>query len=227
MNEALKPLNFDPFAKGIVPFVEAMIKKALQQFQTCIPAIVQKVIDRNTVVATPAVQQVDSQWVNVPWAAITLPVHTPCGGGVSLTCPVAVGDTGWIIAGDLDPSLFFKDTTQPARQNTLDRHEYQFGFFMPSNINGVQISDDDAGALVITTADGGTKIAIKDGKINITSSAELNINAETVNITGSTQVVINGTDWASHTHTVPADIPVVVGGNSGATTATAQTGGVD
>lgn len=219
-------MNFDPFANSLLTFIEATVNKMLKGLQTCVPAIVKQVVDRGTVIATPAVQQIGPNWENVPWADIKLPVHTPCGAGVLISCPVAVGDTGWIVAGDLDPSLFFKNL-EPAKQNTLQRHKYQFGFFMPDKINGANISADDDGALVI--AAGGTKISIKSGKITVESTDELNITGKTVNINGSSNVIINGTDWQEHKHTVPSNIAVQVntGTGTGATTATAQTGGVD
>ena len=230
------PLNFNPFTNTLQGFIVAMVKKYIHELQTCIPAIVSKVVDRSTVIVTPAVQRLNAEWQAVEWADIKLPVHTPCGAGILLSCPLAVGDTGWIVAGDLNPSLFFQNL-QPAVQKTLQRHEYQFGFFMPDKINNYNISSDDEGALVITDTNGGTKISLKTGSITINSSDALNITAENVTITGDTNVsistgsggsvTIDGTDWKTHNHTVPSEIPVLVGGNTGATTATATTGGVN
>ena len=143
---------------------------------------------------------------------------------------MAVGDTGWIIAGDLDPSLFINtiaDGAKPARQNVLNRHAYQFGFFIPDKISGANISAADDGALVVQTSDGDTKISIKDGTITITSKSALNINAETITITGGQNVKINNTDWATHTHSVGSLSVPVTSAEGSPSTITGSTGGVE
>lgn len=224
------PLNFDPFINSLQGYIVALVNKQLHNLQTCIPAIVSKVIDRNTVVVTPAVQQINSKWETVEWADIKLPVHNPFGAGIVVSMPVAVGDTGWIIAGDLDPSLFINtiaDGAKPARQNILNRHAYQFGFFIPDKISGANISAADDGALVVQTSDGDTKISIKDGTITISSKSALNINAETITITGGQNVTINNTDWATHTHSVGSLSVPVTSAEGSPSTITGSTGGVE
>lgn len=224
------PLNFDPFINSLQGYIVALVNKQLHSLQTCIPAIVSKVIDRNTVVVTPAVQQINSKWETVEWADIKLPVHNPFGAGIVVSMPVAVGDTGWIIAGDLDPSLFINtiaDGAKPARQNVLNRHAYQFGFFIPDKISGANISAADDGALVVQTSDGDTKISIKDGTITISSKSALNINAETITITGGQNVTINDTDWATHTHSVGSLSVPVTSAEGSPSTITGSTGGVE
>lgn len=230
---------FNPYDTNLAGIITAAIQKYLAEFQTCIPAIVKKVPSRNTVIVTPAVAQTDINWKVVPWANIELPVHTPSGGGIIMSYPVAVGDTGWIIAGDLDPSRFMDTigatpTTQP--QNSFLRHQYHYGYFVPDKIKGYTISEDDAGAVVIQTADGKTKFSLKDGtitllsadKISIEADTTLNINSNNVTINASDKVIINGTDWQTHKHTVPTGIAVQVNPTSGtgATTATMDTTGV-
>lgn len=228
---AKKQMIFDAYATGFETYILEAIRTSLHRLQTCIPAIVQSVPSRDTVVAIPAVEQLDGNWETVPWAEIKLPVHTPCGSGIIISSPLTAGDTGWIIAGDLDPSLFIKTIKQkakPARQNILMRHDYQFGFFIPDKITGYEIASEDNGALVIQTKDGKTKISLKENTINIASGAELNINASNVTINGSSKVTINGKDWETHQHQVPTAIPVQVTlpSGEGATTEPVNTGGV-
>lgn len=216
------PLNFNPYDTGLVGIITNVVRKYISQMQTCIPAIVSKVVDRKFVIATPAVQQLNSQWTSVPWADIKLPVLVPYGGGIGMAWPLAAGDTGWIIAGDLDPSLFFKDPSRPQKQNVLNRHAYQFGFFVPDRIAGFNISAADDGALVIMTDDGKTKLSLKAGNVNITSSDTLNINGKSINIKtdDNASVVIDGVNWKNHKHDVTAGIGrVTVDPNSGANTA--------
>lgn len=213
------PLNINPFANDFMSFLEDAIKKALYQVQTCIPAIVKKVESRDKVIVIPAIQQTNRAGEAIEWADISLPVHAPFGAGILISCPLAVGDTGWIIAGDLDPSRFFKDLTKPTTQNTFDRHDYQFGFFIPDKIKGYKIDADDK-ALFIGTPDGKTKITITDGAIEIASGNTININ--------SSDVSINGINWEKHTHIIPAGVPVQVNPTSGtgATTAGGTTEGI-
>lgn len=209
-NQNNAPIIFNPFDDSFTELILGLIKKEIKNMHTCIPAIVKKVVSRGEVIVSPAVQQVDINWKSVEWADIKLPVHTPSGNAILSSAPLTVGDTGWIIAGDLDPTLFFNDMTKPNRQNTFDRHNYQYGFFLPDKIKGFNIDSGDDGGWYIGTADGKTKIVLKDGEINIISSSNLKINAENVNITGSSKVEINGVDWESHTHNVTAQAGQVV-----------------
>lgn len=232
MNENDAPLNFNPFANDIQGFIVSLINKAIHNLQTCIPAIVSKVEDRKYVKATPAVQQLDSKWASVPWADIRLPVVVPFGGGIVMSWPLAAGDTGWIIAGDLDPSLFFQDPSRPQKQNILNRHSYQFGFFLPDKIAGFTLSAEDDGAFVIATEDGKTKISLKSGGITIASSDTLNINGKSVNIktNDNASVVIDGVNFKGHTHTTTiAQDTSLVNPETGTTTTKLElkTGGVN
>lgn len=206
-------VNFDPYASNLAAIINAAIKKYFQQFQTCIPAIVKEVVSRDTVIVIPAVQQIDSKWKSVPWASIKLPVCTPGGNKVFQSWPLAAGDTGWIIAGDLDPSLFFKDTSRPQRQNLMNRHEYQFGFFVPDMINGYSVSADDDGQMVISTTDGKNKIVLGDNGLKIKADSVI------IETTDGASVTIDGTDWKTHTHDTTAGVgDVVVDTNTGANT---------
>lgn len=220
---------YDPYSdRNLQAYINAAIKKALQKIQTCIPAIVKEVVSRDTVIATPAVQQTDSEWRSVPWASIKLPVQTPTGGNIALSCPLAVGDTGWIIAGDLDPSLYLQDLSKPAQQNTFERHKYQFGFFVPDKIKGFTVGEEDDGALFIGTSDGSTKITLRDGEISIVSKSELKIKAENVKINADGNVSINDTDWKTHTHGVGTlTTTATVGSATTPGVLSGSTGGVD
>lgn len=218
--------TYNPYNQNVGGIADAAIKKFSQKIQTCIPAIIKEVKGRNKVIVSPAVQQVNNDWQSVSWADITLPVYTPTGSGTFLSFPLKVGDTGWVIAGDLDPSLFLQDPTKPARQGVFDRHRYQYGFFLPSPMSALSIDSGDENGIVIKN--GNTKIVIKDNEIEIKSSNTLKINANSVSITSSgNDITIDGTNFKNHNHTVPSGIAVNVGGETGATTATATTGGVN
>ena len=192
---------FNPYGFDIGALIDASVKKHLQRVQTCIPAIVKEVKSRDKVLVSPAIQQVNSDWQSVPWSDLLLPVYTPAGNGgkAVLSFPVKAGDVGWVIGGDLDPSLYFKDTTKPARQGVFDRHKYQYGFFVPANINSLDISSDDDGGIVIKNKD--TKIVIKEQEIEINSKNTLKISGKSVNISGeNNNITIDGTNFKQHTH---------------------------
>lgn len=181
-------------------FVEKVLESFAKKFQTCIPAIVKKVISRDTVEVSPAVLQSDGDNNPIEWANITTTVLTPFSGGIFISMPLSVGDTGWIVAADMDTSKF-KKTKKPSQQNVWSRHLYQYGFFVPDAINGYTVSEDDAGAVVMSTMDGKTKITLKDKEISITSDDKLKINAKDVIINSSgNSVSIDGVNFKEHTH---------------------------
>ena len=173
-------------------FVEKILESFAKKFQTCIPAIVKKVISRDTVEVSPAVLQSDGDDNPVDWANITTTVLTPFASSMFISMPVSVGDTGWIVAADMDTSEF-KKAKKPRQQNLWSRHLYQYGFFVPDAINGYTVEDSDAGSIVIASLDGNTKITIdKD---------QLKINAKSITITSSEDnITIDGVNWKSHTH---------------------------
>lgn len=223
---AVSNVGYNPFGNTLPAYINEAIKKAVKELQTCIPAIVKEVKGRNQVVVSPAIQQTSAGWQTLPWADIVLPVYAPQGKEGIISMPVSAGDTGWIIAGDLDPSLYFKNPKSPAKQNVFDRHNYQYGFFIPCKFGDFGIEDTDSGGIVIKN--GNTKIVIKENEIDIVSNNELKINANSVSITSSgNSITIDGVNFANHTHTVPKNIPVNVGGETGVTTSTATTSGVN
>ena len=208
---------YRPFLPNQNALIETMLNDFAAQFQTCIPAIVKKVISRDTVEVSPAVLQSDSENKPIEWASVTTTVLTPFSSGIFLSMPLAVGDTGWLVAADMDTSLF-KKNKKPAQQNVWSRHLYQYGFFVPDAINGYTVSEDDAGAVVLSTLDGKTKITLKDKEINVVSDDKLKINAKSITIDSSNNnVVIDGVNFKNHTHLsgslVVGELPVT--GNTG------------
>lgn len=200
------------------------LRSFASKFQTCIPAIVKEVVGRETVTVSPAVLQSDINNDPIPWADITTTVLTPYGAGCFISFPLAVGDTGWLVAADLDTSNF-KQAMSPKQQSSFVRHQYQYGFFVPDAIHGFNVSHSDDGALVLGSSDGQTKIVLKQGEITVQSASNLKINAENVTITGGTDVTIDGISFKNHTHsgstlTTTATVgssstPGVISGNTG------------
>ena len=212
---------YTPYIPNENALIEAMLDDFAKRFQTCIPAIVKNVISRDTVEVSPSVQLTDSDGNPMDWANITTTVLTPFSGGLFISMPLAVGDTGWLVASDLDTSKFKKEK-KPSQQNVWTRHLYQYGFFVPDAINGYTVSSDDSGALVLTNTDGTTKIAIKDNDITIKSKNTLKINAKSVTIEseGNANVSIDGLNFKNHKH--PAGTLVAPNGAVTGSTGTAQ-----
>lgn len=220
---------YTPYIPNQNALIEAMLNDFAKKFQTCIPAIVKKVISRDTVEVSPAVLLSDSENNPVNWANVTTTVLTPFSSGMFLSMPLTVGDTGWLVGADVDTSQF-KKNKKPAQQNVWSRHKYQYGFFVPDAINGYTVSEDDEGAIVLSTTNGKTKITMKHNEINVISDNKLKINAKSITIDSSNNdVVIDGINFKNHTHTVPAGQAVTVNTStgSGATTGTITTQGVD
>lgn len=185
--------------------------------ENCIPATVET-YDRETnlasvwpsVLMTLAQTDENGENVTVPFAPMTLPVLTLGGGGIVFNVPLNLGDTGWIIGADVDTSEF-KNTRKISNQQTLAIHKYQFGFFIPDQIKGFSVAPSDDGAAVWQTLDGTTKISLKDGKISLYTTAEVDIQAPLVTILGNVEV--NGNITATGTITGSTD--VVAAGISG------------
>lgn len=212
---------YRPFISNDRELIATMLDDFAKKFQTCIPAKVVSVISRDTVEVSPTVLQTDSDGNPVAWANITTTVLTPFSGGLFISMPLSVGDTGWIVASDLDTSNFKKEKKE-SQQVMWSRHQYQYGFFVPDAINGYSVSDDDSGALILSNTDGTTKIAIKDNDITILSKNTLKIKAKSVTIEsdGNANVSIDGLNFKNHKH--PAGTLVAPNGAVTGSTGTAE-----
>ncbi len=144
---------------------------------------------------------------------LNIPILTLTGGGFVFSLPVKAGDVGWIVASDKDISVF-KQTLAEYTPNTYRRHKYEDSFFIPDNLNGFTIAEDDNEAVLLSSVDGVTKISLKDGVATITAASvivngETTINGNTtingdLNISGTatatTEVVGGGISLTGHVH---------------------------
>lgn len=155
---------------GDVPDIFANIMRNYgMRFECCIPAVVVAYERLTNVVAVqPAINRIDIDGKSIPRMPIELTCWNPCGGGIGINFPLLPGDTGHIIACDRD-STFFKQFLAPMNPQTGDLHKYAHGFFLPDKIKGIVVSPEDAGALVIQSLTGDTKISIGIGKITLLS----------------------------------------------------------
>lgn len=183
------PNSINEPLSDIGEYIENIIHNHDLGFEVCLPVVVVS-YDRikNRVTVIPAIKRVTTSGEMVSRAQIVVPCHNPCGGGIAINYPIKQGDTGWVIAGDRDASLFLQ-TLKEAIPNTYSKHLYQFGVFIPDKINNVAIAAEDSDALVIQTLDSVSKISIQKDKIKI---ATQNVNAvfspSSLDVVGDTNI---------------------------------------
>jgi hypothetical protein len=112
-----------------------------------------------------------------PIAAV--PVLALGGGGMFINFPLGPGDIGWIEASDRDISLYLQ-SAQIASPNDGRIHSFEHGRFVPDVFDNYTFALD-AGAMVISTLDGSTRIVMSHGKIQF-FAGEIDINSTTLNI---------------------------------------------
>lgn len=178
--------NFKPANKGSLSgIIQEVLKNFSLSLENCIPAIVES-YDRttNTVTVQPAINNILTDGNSCPRDVLRLPVYSYSGGGIYMSFPLKKSDTGWIIAGDRDISIF-KQALKVSNPNTYRTHQFSFGFFIPDKIKGYTIASSDNDAYVLSTLDGKTKITLKENAISIISGSNLTINSPNINITGN------------------------------------------
>ena len=197
--------NYNPSnANSLSGVIAEVLKNFGLSLENSMPAIVVSYDRANNIAEVqPAINSVLTDGNAQQRDTIKLPVHLYGGNGVVISCPLKKGDTGFIIAGDRDISLF-KQSLKVSNPNTYRTHKLSFGFFIPDKVKGVSVSSDDSDSLTIQTLDGNTKISLKSGQVSIVSSSKVDITASnltitcpSVKITGTAQITgdltVNGT----------------------------------
>jgi len=168
----------------------------LMDMEKVIPGIVQS-YDRmtNRAVVKPAVTGVASlgQKISKP-SLVNIPVLTLQGGGMFLSFPLAVGDAGWLVACDRDISVF-KQNLKESSPNSYRKHRFNDAFFIPDKINDISVSEDDTGAVVISTVSGSTKFSLKEGQIKLIGNT---IISGTLDVSG--EITGAGIKLSQHVH---------------------------
>lgn len=181
--------NYNPANKNSLSgVIEEVLKNFGLQLENCMPAIVKSYDRANNIVSVqPAINIITTENESFSRDIIKLPVFSFGGGGIVIQSPLVEGNTGWIIAGDRDISLF-KQSLSVSNPNTFRTHKLSFGFFIPDKVKGISVSDSDC--MVIQTLDGSTAITLKDGEIKIKTSGNLTAEANNATITASGNVSI-------------------------------------
>lgn len=174
----------------------------LMDIEKVLPAVVLS-YDRllNRAVVRPAISGIAARGQKIPkLPLVDIPVLSLHGGGIFLSFPIKEGDKGWLVACDRDISIF-KQNLQDSSPNSYRKHCFNDAFFIPDKINTINVSEDDKGAVVISTVSGSTKFALSETGIKLTGNTVINGNVKvsgTLNADGD--VVGSGISLASHTH---------------------------
>ena len=114
-----------------------------------------------------------------------IPVFRFGGGGFFISVPIKVGDFGWIKANDRDISLMVQSGGSADIPNTKRLHSFNDGLFFPDTLKDWIINGKNANALVISSLDGSTCIAVDNGRVEI-DTQDLIINATNIQFNSST-----------------------------------------
>ena len=106
-----------------------------------------------------------------------IPVFRYGGGGFIQKFPIKEDDIGILIASDRNISVFKRllNIFAPA---DYECHQYKDSIFFPLIINGFSVSEDDKGAVVLSSIDGATKFSLSNGKITM-NAVEILLNGKT------------------------------------------------
>lgn len=151
--------------------LRGIMDKFAQNMDDCLPA---KVIsyDRkaNTATVQPivAVLTTDDQVLSRATVA-SVPVLAIGGGNFVINFPLKGGDLGWIKASDRDISLF-KQGLSEARPNTVRKHSFEDGLFIPDAFRQQEIDGEDFDDnMVIQSYDGKIRVALWPDRVKITT----------------------------------------------------------
>lgn len=172
--------------------LRGILEKFTQNLDDCLPA---KVIsyDRkaNTATVQPliAVLTTDDKVLSRAQVA-SVPVLAIGGGNFVINFPLKGGDLGWIKASDRDISLF-KQGLAEGKPNTMRKHSFEDGLFIPDAYRQYEIDGEDFDAnMVIQSYDGKTRVAFWPDRVKTTcQDTSLEVNSDGT-ITGKAPVKV-------------------------------------
>lgn len=163
---SIAPQSNADLGKALLEF----FSKAMQNVDDCLPAEVISFDRKNNVAKVrPLVQVLSSAGEAVPRASVaSVPVLAIGGGNFFMNFPLKPGDKGWLKANDRDISLF-KQAQGEARPNTLRKHSFEDGIFIPDQLRNYSIDAEDENAnLVIQHKDGKVRVAVWEDRVKTT-----------------------------------------------------------
>lgn len=183
---------------GLRFFLESFVKESLDDMLPC--KVVAYNRDTNKVDIRPLImlKTTDGQKINRQIIR-NIQVFRFGGGGFFISIPIKVGDIGWIKANDRDTSLIFQSGGEYDIPNTKRIHSFNDGLFFPDTIKDWIIDGKNANALVISSMDSTTCIAIDNGRVEI-DTTDLIINATNIQFNSSTLKHNNKNIGDTHSH---------------------------
>lgn len=164
-------------------FFESFVKESLDDMLPC--KVVAHDRDTNRVDLQPLIMLKATDGTKMNRQIIkNIPVFRFGGGGFFISVPIKVGDFGWIKANDRDISLMIQSGGNADIPNTKRLHSFNDGLFFPDTLKEWVIDGKNANALVISSMDGSTCIAVDNGRVEV-DTQDLIINATNTQINSS------------------------------------------
>ena len=165
-------------------FFESFVKENLDDMLPCKVVAHNRVINRVDLQPLIMLKATDGSKINRQIIK-NIPVFRFGGGGFFISVPIKVGDFGWIKANDRDISLMIQSGGKADIPNTKRLHSFNDGLFFPDTLKDWVIDGKNANALVISSLDGSTCIAVDNGRVEI-DTQDLIINATNIQFNSST-----------------------------------------
>lgn len=119
----------------------------------------------------PLIDHVGRDGQSYPRAAAIVPVATFGGGGFFAAFPVAIGDRGFLFAGDRDLTDFWESGGERSTPPTGRMQDFADGVFLPLKMFDVSIAGEiGAEGVSLQSDDGQTVIGISEGEVVIKAS---------------------------------------------------------
>ena len=165
-------------------FFESFIKENLDDMLPCKVVAHNRTTNRVDLQPLIMLKATDGSKINRQ-VIKNIPVFRFGGGGFFISVPIKVGDFGWIKANDRDISLMVQSGGSADIPNTKRLHSFNDGLFFPDTLKDWVINGKNANALVISSLDGSTCIAVDNGRVEI-DTQDLIINATNIQFNSST-----------------------------------------
>ncbi|MFY4822011.1 Gp138 family membrane-puncturing spike protein [Aliarcobacter butzleri] len=179
-------------------FFESFIKENLDDMLPC--KVVAHNRDTNRVDIQPLIMLKATDGTKINRQIIkNIQVFRFGGGGFFISVPIKIGDYGWIKANDRDISLMLQSGGSADIPNTKRLHSFNDGLFFPDTLKDWVINGKNANALVISSMDGSTCIAVDNGRVEI-DTQDLIINATNIQFNSSTFKHNNKNVGDTHSH---------------------------
>lgn len=147
--------------------------------------------EKHIAIVQPMVKRVGAQGHTVDPPKVVCTVRRLSACGYLIDIPINVGDTGWVIAADVDTEEAKKSKEVELPPSML-KNQFRYGFFIPDAFGERPLNDDDKenNRLVISTDDGRQRISMGQSDIRIVGS-RLIVDMESIELTAQQFIALN------------------------------------